>query len=107
MCRRNADFAKETGKSPEEVEKRDRLTGSGHSRCFESTASRMFGETGGIVVEDVLGNDLPGGLFVLVDGNGSESGGCNLLDQVQGRQLGLYAMRNSPGLRTAQVTPFH
>ena len=38
-----------------------------------------FEETGQIAVEDVLGNDLPGGLVVLADG-GSESGGCNLLD---------------------------
>ena len=83
LCKRNAGFAKETGKSLEEVEKRERLTRSDHGRCFESTASGMFGETGEIVVDDVLGYDFPGRLAVLYDGAGSESGGCNVLDQVQ------------------------
>ena len=40
-------------------------------------------KTGKIVVDDVLGYDLPRRLAVLFDGNGSESGGCNVLDQVQ------------------------
>ena len=41
LCRRNADFAKETGKSLEEVEKRRRLIGSDYSRCSESIAPGM------------------------------------------------------------------
>ena len=40
------------------LKKRERFTGSDHSRCFENIASRMFGETGEIAVEEVLGNDL-------------------------------------------------
>ena len=103
VCRRNADFAKETGKSLEEVEKRERLTGSDHSRCFESIASRMFGETGEIAVDDVLGNDFPGRLAVLFDGNGSESGGCNVFDQVQ-TDCWIVCDAASLGLRMAQVT---
>ena len=41
LCMRNVDFSKETGKCLEEIEKRERFTGSNHSRCFESIASRM------------------------------------------------------------------
>ena len=55
-------------------------------------------------VEDVLGNDLPGGLVVLADGNGSESGGCNLLVQVQADSW-FVCDAESLGLRVAQVTP--
>ena len=83
LCRRHADFTKETGKSLEEVEKRERLTGSDHGRCFESIASRKFGETDEIAVDDVLGYVFPRRLAALIDGNGTESGGCNVLDQVQ------------------------
>ena len=61
----NVDLTKETGKCLEEIEKRERFTGSNHSRRFESIASRMFGELGEIVVVDVLGYDLPGRLAVL------------------------------------------
>ena len=43
----------------------------------------MPGKTGEIVVDDVLGYDFPGRLAVLYDGCGSESGGCNVFDQVQ------------------------
>ena len=96
LCRRNVDLTKETGKCLEEVEKRERFTGSNHSRRFESIASRMFGEIGEIVVVDVLGYDFPGRLAVLYDGNGSESGGCNVLDQVQAN-AGLCAMRKVLG----------
>ena len=80
------------------------FTGSDHSRCFESTASRMFGEIGETAVADVLGYDFPGRLAVLFDGNGSESGGCNVLDQVQAN---CWAVCDAKGLelRMAQVTP--
>ena len=91
-------------KSLEEVEKWERFTGSDHSRCFESIASRMFGETGEIVVDDVLGCDLPGRLAVFVDGDGSESGGCNVLDQVQA-YCWTVCDAESLGLRLAQVAP--
>ena len=50
---------------------------------FKIIASRMFGEAGEIVVADVLGYEFPRRLAVLVDGDGSESGGCNVLVQVQ------------------------
>ena len=83
LCWWNVDLAKETGTSLEEVEKRERVTGSTHSRCFESIASRMYGEIGKIAVVDVLGHDFPGRLAMLDDGDGSESGGCNVFDQVQ------------------------
>ena len=62
------------------MKKRERFTGSD---VFESIATRMFGKTCKIAVDDVLGYDRPGGLALLVDVDGSESGGCNVLDQVQ------------------------
>ena len=71
---------------------------------FESIASRMFGEFGEIVVVDVLGYDFPGRLAVLFDGNGSESGGCNVLYQVQANRWAV-CDANSIGLRMAQVAP--
>ena len=83
LCRRNVDFTKKTGKCPEEIEKRERLTGSNHSRCFRSIAFRMLGEIGEIAFVDVLGYEFPRRLAVLLDGDGSESGWCNVLDQVQ------------------------
>ena len=83
LCWWNVDLAKQTGKCLEETEKRERLTGSNHSRCFESIASRMFGTAGEVAVVDVLEHGFPGRLAVFVDGDGSESGGWNVLDQVQ------------------------
>ena len=100
----NVDLAIETGKCLEEAEKRERVTGSDHSRCFESIASRMFGEAGKVVVVDVLGYEFPGRLAVLVDGDGSESGGCNVLDQVQ-TDSWTVCDAESVGLCMAQVTP--
>ena len=38
----NVDLTKETGKCPEETEKRERLTRSVHSRCFENIASKCL-----------------------------------------------------------------
>ena len=72
---------------------------------LKSIASGMFGEIGEIVVVDMLGYDFPGRLAVSVaDGDGSESGGCNVLDQVQ-----VYCWTvcdaKSLGLRLAQVAP--
>ena len=104
LCKRNVDFTKESGKCLDEIEKREKFTGSNHSRCFESIASRMFGEIGEIAVVDVLGYDFPGRLAVLYDGNGSESGGCNVLDQVQANRWAVCAAKRL-GLRMAQVTP--
>ena len=46
LCWWNVDLAKETGKCLEETEKRERVTGSNHGRCFESISSRMFGTAG-------------------------------------------------------------
>ena len=97
-------FRQETGKCLEEAEERERVTGSDHSRCFEIIASRMFGEAGKIVVADVLGYEFPGRLAVLVDGDGSESGGCNVIDQVQ-TDSWIVCDAKSLGLRMAQVTP--
>ena len=104
LCWWNVDFAQETGKCPRETEKRERATLSDHSRCFQSFASSMFGEAGKIVVADVLGYEFPGRLAVLVDGDGSESGGCNVLDQVQADNW-FVCDAESLGLRMAQVTP--
>ena len=42
----------------------------------------MSGNSGEIVVGDVLGREHSGGMAVLFDGNGPESGGCNVFDQV-------------------------
>ena len=71
---------------------------------FDSIAPRMSGKTGKIVVDDELGYDLPGRLAVLFDGNGSENGGCNVLDQVQADSWTL-CDANSLVQRVAQVTP--
>ena len=95
---------KKLQKSLEEVAKRERFTGSDHGRCFESIASRTFGEIDEIAVVDVLGYDFPGRLAVLFDGNGSESGGCNVLDQVQANRCAV-CDAESLGLHMAQVTP--
>ena len=103
LCRRNVDFTKETGNCLEEIEKRESLSGSDHSRCFEIIASRMFGKIGEIAVVDVLGYDFPG-LAMLYDGNGSGSGGCNVLDQVQANRWAVCDAK-SLGLRMSQVTP--
>ena len=48
--------------------------------------------------------DLSGRLAVFVDGDGSESGGCNVLDQVQA-YCWTVCDAKSLGLRLAQVTP--
>ena len=104
LCWWNVDLAKETGKCLEETEKRERLTRSNHSRCIESIASRMFGKAGEVVVVDVLEHGFPGRLAVFVDGDGSESGGCNVLDQVQAYCWAVCDAK-SLGLRLAQVTP--
>ena len=104
LCWWNVDLAKETGKCLEEAEKRERVTRSNHSRCIESIASRMFGKAGEVVVVDVLEHGFPGRLAVFVDGDGSESGGCNVLDQVQA-YCWTVCDAKSLGLRLAQVTP--
>ena len=65
----------------------------------------MSGKTGEIFVDDVLGYDLSGRLAVLFDGDGSESGGCNVLDQVQAYCWAVYGDAKSLGLRMAQVAP--
>ena len=104
LCWWYVALAIETGKCLEEAEKRERVTGSDHSRCFESIACRMFGEAGKVVVVDLLGYEFPGRLAVLVDGNGSESGGCNVLDQVQ-TDSWTVCDAESVGLCMAQVTP--
>ena len=103
LCWWNVDLAKETGKCLEETEKRERITGSNHSRCTESFAPRMLGKAGEIVVADVLEHGFSGRLAVFVDGDGSESGGCNVLDQVQAYCWTLCDAK-SLGLRLAQVT---
>ena len=48
--------------------------------------------------------DFPEGLVVFVDSDGSESGGCNVLDQVQA-YCWIVCDAKSLGLRLAQVTP--
>ena len=63
----------------------------------------MSGKAGEIVVGDVLGHDFPGGVAVLSDGHGSESGGCNVPDQVQADRRPIRGAK-SLGLRVAQVT---
>ena len=88
----------------EETEKRERLTGSNHSRCTESIASRMFRTAGEVAVVDVLEHGFPGRLAVFVDVDGSESGGCNVLDQVQA-YCWTVCDAKSLGQRLAQVTP--
>ena len=104
LCWWNVDLARETGKYPGETEKRERLTGSNHSRCVESFAPRMFGKYGEVIVADVLEHGFSGRLAVFVDGGGSESGGCNVLDQVQA-YCWTVCDAKSLWLRLAQVTP--
>ena len=63
----------------------------------------MFGEIGKIAVVHVLGHDFPGRLAMLNYGNGSESGGCNVLDQVQANRWDVCDAK-SLGPRLAHVT---
>ena len=79
LCWWNTGLNEEAGESLAEVEKREGFTGPDHSGCFEGIASRMIGKICEIAVEDVLGHDLPGGLDVHFEGNGTKSGLCNLL----------------------------
>ena len=88
------------------LKKRERLTGSNHSRCFESIASRMFGKAGEVAVVDVLEHGFPGRLFVFVDGDGSESGGCNVLIAglcAMRKVLGYVWLKSLPPLRYESV----
>ena len=64
----------------------------------------MFGKAGEVVVADVLEHGFPGRLAVFVDGDGSESGECNVLDQVQAYCWAVCDGK-SLGLRLAQVSP--
>ena len=104
LCWRNVDLTKETGKRLEKAEERERVTRSNHSRCFESIAARMFGKAGEVAVVDVLGHEFPERLAVFADCDGSESGGCNVLDQVQA-YCWTVCDAKSLGLRLAQVAP--
>ena len=97
LCWWNIYLAKETGKCLEAAEKRERITGSDHSRCFESITARMSGEAGEVAVADVLEYGFSGRLAVFVDGDGSESGGCNVLDEVRIPIPGLCLMRKVLG----------
>ena len=102
----NADLNEETGESIEQTAKCERFTGSDHSACFESIAPEMSGKAGEIVVGDVLGHDFSGGMAVLSDFYGSESGWCNVFGQVQADRR-LMRDAKSFGIHMAQVTPFH
>ena len=64
----------------------------------------MFGKGGEVAVVDVLGHEFPGRLAVFADGDGSESGGCNVLDQVQAYCWAVCDAK-SLGLRLAPVAP--
>ena len=64
----------------------------------------MSGKAGEIVVGDVLGRELSGGMAVLSDGYGSESDGRNVFDQGQADRR-LMRDAKSFGLRMAPVTP--
>ena len=81
LCGLTADLIEEFGESLERTE-----NGKGspdHSGCFEVMATGMSGKVGEIVVCDVLGHEFPGVMAVLFDCYRSESGGCNVFDQVQ------------------------
>ena len=73
---------------------------------LKSIASRMFGTAGEVAVVDVLEHGFPGRLAVFVDGDGSESVGCNVLDQVQAY---CWTVRDakSLGLRLASSHSLH
>ena len=60
----------------------------------------MFGKVGEIVVFDVLGHELPGGMAVLFDSFGTKRGGCNVFVQVQADRRLVCG-----GLRMDQITP--
>ena len=78
--------------------------GKGSPDQIKSIASRMFGTAGEVAVVDVLEHGFPGRLAVFFDGDGSESGGCNVLDQVPA-YCWTVCDAESLGLRLAQVTP--
>ena len=50
-----------------------RITGPDHSGCLEGIASGLSGKSGEIAVSVVLRHELPGGVDVLFDGNGTNS----------------------------------
>ena len=64
----------------------------------------MSGEAGKVVVDDVLEHGFPRRMDVLVDGHGSEGGGCNVLDQVQA-DCWTMCDAKSAGLCLALVAP--
>ena len=64
----------------------------------------MFGTAGEVAVVDVLEHGFSGRLAVFVDGDGSESGGCKVLDQVQA-YCWTVCDAKSLGIRLAPVTP--
>ena len=84
LCRWNIDFNEEVEESPEQGEIREKINGPDHSRRLEGIAFGLSGKTGKIAARDVLGHELPGGVDVLFDGNGTKGCVCNEPNQVQG-----------------------
>ena len=82
----------ETGESTEQTEKR-----SPAQITADVIAPGMSGKAGEIVVVDLLGHEFSGGMAVLFDCYGSESGGCNVFDRVQADRWIVRDAKN-PGL---------
>ena len=105
LCRWNFDFNKEIEESTEQAERRkkkrpEQITAG----RLERTASRLSGKTGKSAVRDVLGHELPGGVDVLFDGNGSKSCGCKTPGQVQA-DCWIVRDETSTGLHLAELAP--
>ena len=93
---------------PSKLKIGERITGPAHSGCPEGIASGLPGKTGEIAVRDVLGHGLPGGVDVLLDGNGTKSCGCYELVHVQADRWFVCDAKNpgssrSPPLRHESV----
>ena len=72
----------------------ERNTRTDHSRRLEGTASGLSRKLTRSLSE-MLGHELPGGVEVLFDGNGTKSCGCNEAGQVQADR---WVVRNEEAL---------
>ena len=61
----------------------ERITEPDHSGCLEGIASGLSGSIGKIVVRDVVGHELPGGVDVLFYSDGTQKFCCNVRGPVQ------------------------
>ena len=88
----------------EQTEKRERFTGSDHSGCSESISPECLEKLARLLLMMRWDMTFPEDWLCSFGCDGSESGGCNVLDQVQ-TDCWTLCDAESSGLRVAQVTP--